>query len=150
MSKFFLSLLILLTVSAAKAADPLAGPIPAQAVRAVDGDTLIVRAHIWLGQDVETTVRLAGIDTPELKSRCGLEHDKALAAKAFLARLIENPAVTLLEIREDKYGGRIRARVLTSTGADMSAELIKADLARPYQGGQRQPWCGASEKEPQP
>ncbi len=32
----------------------LPGPVPARVIQVIDGDTLVVKARIWLGQDVET------------------------------------------------------------------------------------------------
>ena len=43
--------------SPSQAKDVLAGPVPAEVVRVVDGDTLLVRAEIWLGQTVEVDGR---------------------------------------------------------------------------------------------
>jgi len=124
-----------------RASDRLAGPIPAQVIRVVDGDTLVVRAHIWLGQEVETLVRLMGADTPEMKARCAAEHEKAVVAREFLADRVDGKLVQLQDVLTDKYGGRVRAKVLDASGADLSQELIRAGLARPYDGGQRQSWC---------
>ncbi|MBF0353887.1 MAG: thermonuclease family protein [Alphaproteobacteria bacterium] len=131
--------------SVAGAAERLEGPIPAQVVRVVDGDTLMVRAHIWLGQEVETLVRLEGTDTPELKARCEQEREKALAARDFLVARVDGKLVQLHDILTDKYGGRVRAQVLDASGADLSVELIKQGLARRYDGGQRQSWCTGAE-----
>ena len=50
----------------ASAEDVLPGPIPATIERVVDGDTIDVRARIWLGQEIVVRVRLAGLDAPEL------------------------------------------------------------------------------------
>ena len=50
------------------ASEVLPGPIAADVIKVIDGDTLPVRARIWLGQEVEINVRLADVDTPEL---CG-------------------------------------------------------------------------------
>ena len=44
--------------------NPLEGPVPAFVERVVDGDTLVVRARIWLGQELRIMVRVAGIDAP--------------------------------------------------------------------------------------
>ena len=52
------------------------GPVPAEVLAVLDGDTLVVRARIWLGQDVETRIRLDGIDAPELKGKCESERRK--------------------------------------------------------------------------
>ncbi|CAA6603707.1 Nuclease (SNase domain protein) (fragment) [Rhodospirillaceae bacterium LM-1] len=134
-----------MAVGDAFASDRLAGPIPAQVLRVVDGDTILVKAHIWLGQEVETSVRLFGTDTPELKARCPSEREKAVAAKQFLAARIEGGVVQLRDILTDKYGGRVLAQVQDASGADLSSELVKAGLARRYDGGTRQSWCGAGE-----
>ena len=64
------------------AADSLPGPLPARVVSVIDGDTLEVRVHIWLGQNLDTRVRLAGIDAPELKGKCDREKDLARRADA--------------------------------------------------------------------
>jgi endonuclease YncB( thermonuclease family) len=67
--------------AAADARPPiLPGPIPAEVLEVVDGDTLTVRALIWLGQVVETNVRVDGIDTPEIRARC--DRERKLAAEA--------------------------------------------------------------------
>jgi micrococcal nuclease len=122
------------------AANGLDGPIPAQVVRVVDGDTLQVEARIWLGQSVDVRVRIDGIDTPELHGACDAERQAALAARAFLEKRLSDAAIQLRDVTYDKYGGRVLARVIDKDG-DVAAALIATGLARPYNGGQRQPWC---------
>ncbi len=39
-----------------------------------------------------------------------------------------------------KYAGRVVARVVVDD-EDLAEELVIADLARAYDGGQRQGWC---------
>ena len=130
----------------ARAAEALPGPIPAEVVRVIDGDTLAVRARIWLGQDIAVHVRLAGIDAPEMKGRCAQERALAVAARDALSlRAAVGGTVRLVDVRNDKYGGRVIARVLDSSGADLGAAQITAGLARAYHGHARQPWCGARE-----
>lgn len=139
-----LALAVGLGPASARAAEVLPGPIPAEVLRVVDGDTLAVRARIWLGQDVAVHVRLAGIDAPEMKGRCAEERALARAARDALARRAAIGAtVRLVEVRTDKYGGRVIARVLDSSGADLGAAQLAAGLARAYAGRARQPWCGA-------
>lgn len=139
---------ILTGVALAVAAGPatsapplLPGPIPAEVLEVVDGDTLTVRATIWLGQVVETNVRVDGLDAPEIRARCAREKDMAEAARAMARKLIGPNLVSLMDVQPDKYGGRVRARVVTTGGADLSDALIKAGLARPYHGERRQSWC---------
>jgi len=119
----------------------LAGPVAATVLTVIDGDTLTVRAHIWVGQEVETHVRLMGVDTPELHGRCEAEKSKAQDAKLFTARLTSSGKVFLYDVRSDKYGGRVDATVRTEDGRNLADALIQAGLARHYGGGKRAAWC---------
>lgn len=130
------------------ASERLAGPLPAWVVSVIDGDTLEVRVHIWLGQELNTRVRLAGIDAPELRGNCDREKDLARRARAYLlARLLPAEAevgsgeIRLREVRYGKYAGRVLARVETLDGTDLGQGLIAAGLARPYDGRRRASWC---------
>ena len=130
------------------AGERLAGPLPAWVVSVIDGDTLEVRVHIWLGQDLNTRVRLAGIDAPELHGKCDREKNLARRARDYLlARLVPVEAeagageVRLREVRYGKFAGRVLARVETLDGTDLGQGLIAAGLARPYDGRGRASWC---------
>jgi endonuclease YncB( thermonuclease family) len=128
--------------AAATAAEVLPGPVAAEVLAVPDGDTLVVRARIWIGQAVEVKVRLAGIDAPEMKGRCESERALARAARDRLARSAAvGGTVTLTDIRYGKYAGRVLARISDGAGADLGAALVAAGLARPYSGGRRTPWC---------
>lgn len=125
----------------AEVRDVLAGPVPAEVVSILDGDTIAVRAHIWLGQELATHVRLTGIDAPELHGKCERERRLAAAARAFLAQHLADRPVELRDVQFGKYAGRVVARVVTNKGEDVAAALLEAGLARPYDGGARRPWC---------
>lgn len=121
---------------------PLPGPIPARVLRVVDGDTVQVRARIWLSQDVETNVRLAGIDTPEKRGKCQAEREAAEQAQAFSAEhLTVDSWVSLHDVIADKFGKRVVARVVSAQGQDVAAQLLANGLARPYGGGTKASWC---------
>ena len=124
----------------------VAGPVPAAVLEVIDGDTIMVRARIWLGQDVETRVRLSGVDAPEIKSRCAEERNLALMARDFVRNKVALARISLRDIRYDKYGRRVLARVITADGDDLAESLIRHGLARPYGGGSRAGWC--SDKGP--
>jgi endonuclease YncB( thermonuclease family) len=125
----------------AVAAERLRGPIAADVVTVVDGDTLAVRAHIWLGQVVATHVRLRGVDAPELHGHCPRERQAAQRARDALSRLTRGGTVTLEDLRPDKYGGRVLARVRDGQGVDLGAALLSARVVAPYAGGRRADWC---------
>ena len=119
----------------------LDGPVAAEVLRVVDGDTIEVRAHIWLGQEVTTLVRLGGIDAPELKGKCQSERDAALRAKARIEQKLAGGEVTLRDIRFEKYAGRVMSRVETGTGEDLGAALKREGYVRAYRGAKRAGWC---------
>jgi len=121
--------------------DVLMGPVPAQVLEITDGDTLKVRARIWLGQDVDISVRLAGVDTPELRGRCERERQLAQSARRLVETLIGDRPVILHDIRYGKYAGRVLARVTTDGGEDLAARLIADGLGREYGGAARRGWC---------
>lgn len=136
-----------LGLPSAAARETVAGPIPARVIRIVDGDTLIVRARIWLGQEVETAVRLDGIDTPELKSPCVAERELAGRARDVVAALAGGRRVVLRDVRYGKFAGRVLARIETDSGQDLAAALLERGLGRVYRGGGRAGWCdGAGDR----
>lgn len=117
------------------------GPVTATLLRVIDGDTLLVRAHIWIGQEIEVRVRLRGIDTPEHRGRCSAERRLAQRARAYLRAATASGRVVLTDIGGGKYFGRVLADVHNSDGRDLAAALREAGLARPYRGKARPYWC---------
>lgn len=128
--------------SVAQAKETLSGPFPAEVLRVVDGDTLDVRITVWLGQYLQTRVRLSGIDTPEKRGKCAEEKKLALEAQQALQKYIETGAVVLKNVTTGKYAGRVLADVETASGQPLSELLIQNGFARPYQGKKRLGWCG--------
>lgn len=142
----FLILLIMLAfVMPADAARPrseiLPGPLHGSLLDVLDGDTLSVRLHVWIGQVVVTDVRISGIDTPELRGKCERERNMAVAARNEVRQLLESGGVVLSDIKLEKYAGRVLAQVTTSEGIQIGDYLIAKRLARPYQGKTRLGWC---------
>ena len=119
----------------------LKGPIEAEVLRVLDGDTVEARALIWPGQSVRVSVRIRGIDAPEIHSRCAREREAAGRARDMLAGLVAQGRIALTNIGGGKYYGRVLADVATPDEADVAALLLEAALVRPYRGGRRQPYC---------
>lgn len=116
--------------------------VKAEVLDIIDGDTIRVKAEIWKSQYLITSVRLLGIDAPELRTpKCPEEKDLAVQAKNLLERLIGNDPVFLKDIAHDKYGERVLAKVITAKNLDAGAEMLAAHLAVPYEGKKRQSWC---------
>ncbi|HEY8948326.1 MAG TPA: thermonuclease family protein [Rhizomicrobium sp.] len=116
------------------------GPVRADVVRVIDGDTFEANAQIWIGETIAVRVRIAGIDAPELHARCDDEYRRAIAARNYLAQRIEGGSVRLTQVHNDKYGGRVDADVSDSKG-DIGQQMIAKKLARPYWSGHRGGWC---------
>lgn len=121
----------------------VAGPVSATVLRVIDGDTILVRATPWPQQSIEVSVRLRGIDAPEMRSSCASERQAARAARVALnAMAPENSRIELSRISGDKYFGRVLADVRLVDGGDPAEALLETGHARPYQGGHRsRPAC---------
>jgi micrococcal nuclease len=137
------AVLFAVSASAAERAalNRLDGPVAAEVLRVIDGDTIEVRAHIWLGHQVTTLVRVGGIDAPELRGKCEGERAAARRAKARIEEHINGRQVILRDIRFEKYAGRVMSKVETEAGEDLGAALTREGLVRTYGGAKRAPWC---------
>ena len=106
-----------------------------------DGDTCYVTATVLPESLQKMSVRILGIDTPEIRGECDEEKALAKQGKVFANDLFK--AATLIEYRDlewDKYGGRILSNVYLD-GELYSKKIIDAGLARPYFGDKKEPWC---------
>lgn len=111
-------------------------------LRNYDGDTITVdlpRIHPLLGQAI--SIRINGIDAPEIKGRCDRETRLAEEAKAVVTALLSgSKRIVLVDVGRDKYF-RIDATV-TADGVDVGAELVRRGLAVKYDGGTKtHRWC---------
>jgi endonuclease YncB( thermonuclease family) len=115
------------------------GPVEAQLISIIDGDTLVVVAKPWPQQTISVSVRIRGVDAPEMKSRCPALRDRAVAAKQALASIVDtgNGRLSLSSISGDKYFGRVVAYVIVADGRDAAVELLAAGMVRPYDGGKK-------------
>jgi endonuclease YncB( thermonuclease family) len=120
------------------------GPYRAQVTKVYDGDTFTAWIYIFPGLIAERSVRLNGVDTPELRGKCPQEKEAAQRARARARELIEKSGnmVSLTYVLLGKYAGRVVADVSLSNGADLASMLISEGLGRPYDGGKRAGWCG--------
>lgn len=122
----------------------LPGPFSAEVLDIIDGDTLEARVTVWIGQTIETRVRLRGIDAAEMSSDCAEERDLAAISRAALHRFTMSGRIFLADVSRDKYGGRVVATVLSDKGESIGAMMLREGFAIAYDGGRRQSWCGAT------
>ena len=122
--------------------DPaITGPVAAKVVKVYDGDTFTVEAHPWPGITAKASVRVNGVDTPEIRGKCEEEKQKAIAAREFVKWLILGEVVFLQNVKYGKYAGRVVADVKLEGGANLADKIIGQGLGREYHGGAREGWC---------
>ena len=122
--------------------ETLAGTFDAHALYVIDGDSIKARIRIWLDQDIVTTIRIRGIDAPEIRGKCESEKMRAQQAKTKLQELLREQKLVLTNVERDKFGGRVVADVATEEKGEIAPLLIAENLARPYFGDRRKSWCG--------
>ena len=103
----------------------------------VDGDTLKLE---------QRTIRIVGIDAPEIRAQCPAEALGAERATAVLQRWVNAAPFELvprLDSPTDKYGRELMtARRIVRGQPETAAEvLIDAGVARAYLGEARAGWC---------
>ena len=103
------------------------GPLSARVMRAVDGDTLLVR----LASGARERVRVIGVDTPEDVAPGRPVQCWSRRAAAFTQRALAGRMVRLVPGRErhDRYG-RLLAYVRRADGLDLEVELLRGGFAR--------------------
>ena len=135
----FLLIAALLIAAPAGAAEY--GPYQVQVVDVIDGDTLKVDVELWPGLTQRVSVRVAGVNAPELRSGAPCEREAGRNAKAFVqGRIMNAEEVIITDIQHDKFAGRVIAHVLID-GNDLGVMLLATGHAREYDGGARSAWC---------
>jgi len=99
-----------------------------------DGDTFTLSSG--------EKIRLACIDTPEMKNTAKKKADKpaAIAARDYLKSLIGTADLTIDRVSKDLYG-RTVARVYTPDGKELSKEMFNSGHAEIFKGYEKPcPW----------
>ena len=105
--------------------------------RIVDGDTVDVNIDlgfgIWLYKE---RVRIAGIDTPEKRTRDKVEKIFGLAATAKAHTLIPEGSDCIIRTRRDKAGkyGRTMGDFVLEDGTLYTEVMVETHHAVPYEG----------------
>lgn len=141
MIRILISLLLLVPLGA-KAADATYGSVTVSEVTSIyDADTFRANIPGWpsvVGERI--SIRVNGVDAPEIRGKCAREKAGARAAKQHTVAMLRGARrIELRNIRRGKYF-RLLADVYTD-GKSLAQSLINAGLARPYHGGRREGWC---------
>lgn len=134
MKYLIIGMLLLGSVNAADLMMPIKG--------VYDGDTFYSELCSLPKPLKDVSIRIMGIDTPEIRTTCLAEKAKGYEAKAYLESLLAGQSEVLVKnVDWDKYGGRIDGDVILPDGSSVASKMIEKGLARPYSGGTREPWC---------
>ncbi len=136
-----LTVLMLLVTNIADA-NPTYGTITPTEIRSIyDGDTFKVTIKEWpaiIGDKI--SIRVAGVDTPEMRGQCDREKQLAREAKKHTVNFLRSgKKIELRNMQRGKYF-RIVAEVYVD-GKSLTDSLITAGLGYPYDGGKKQSWC---------
>jgi len=139
LSFLILPFLLSPTLSFAKSYGDIQGAVY---VRNYDGDTITFNLpglHPIIGEKI--SIRVNGIDTPEIRGKCEQEIYSAKQVKELVADILNDAeTIDLKNIERGKYF-RVVADVFVD-GANLADELIEAGMAVPYDGGKKSHnWC---------
>jgi micrococcal nuclease len=115
---------------------PFVPPISSgQVIKVYDGDTITIAAKLPYAASpmYRFSVRLNGIDCPEIRGKNDQEKEIAQIAKKRLSDLILNKIVFLSNVKTEKYG-RMLADI-TYNGVQLNQFMINERLAVAYDGG---------------
>lgn len=129
-----------------------------------DGDSMTLEFDLgpeWVtetGRHRAFKCRIAGLDTPEIRSRNPLERRAGKAARGAVGlllfgkhcafreghpwnkpRIIHETPLRVAVDGEDKYGREL-VHVFLSGDTTLAEELIVRGFAKPYTGGTKEPW----------
>jgi len=68
-----LSACFILSPATAWTETAVTGPVSAKVIKVYDGDTFTVEAYPWPSLEAKTSVRVNGVDTPEIRGKCEAE-----------------------------------------------------------------------------
>lgn len=140
---FFVLLLFTVHAQAASIKNKSHGTLTVLEVTSIyDGDTFranIDGLHSLIGERIG--IRVAGVDTPEIRGKCQKEKDLARKAKQITVEALRSAKV--IELRNTKRGKyfRIVADVYVDNKS-LTNILISSGLAVAYDGGTKaKDWC---------
>jgi micrococcal nuclease len=111
-------------------------------IRNYDGDTItfnLPELHPIIGEKI--SIRVNGIDTPEIRGKCEKEKYDAKQAKEMVADILKDAEQIVLRNMERGKYFRIAADVIAD-GENLGDVLVEAGVAIKYDGGKKNKnWC---------
>jgi len=106
---------------------------PIKDYRVIDGDTVEVFLDLQFGLTMKTSIRIIGINTPEVRG--DREKKAGLAIKEVVEQWMKERGPLYCQVvKEDKFGGRFDGRIISATDYRLSEYLLDNNLAQEYDG----------------
>jgi endonuclease YncB( thermonuclease family) len=121
-----------------KDTSPFVYPITfGKVIKVYDGDTITIASKLpnTDGPIYRFSVRLNGIDTPEIRGKSVAEKELAIVVRDALRERIMHQIVELRNVANEKYG-RILADVYIDN-VSINDWLVEQNFAVPYTGGKK-------------
>ena len=96
-----------------------------------DGDTFTAVIDYGNKLTQEVVVRMANINTPEIRTKSAKEKKRGMEAKSYLASRIEGKPIILESLKMEKYG-RLLCKVYDRDGIELNREMIEKKHAVPF------------------
>lgn len=115
---------------------PFIAPITeGHVIKVYDGDTFTLAGYLPYPESplYRFSVRLNGIDTPEIKGKTEKEKERAILARTELQTLILDKRVVLRNVQTEKYG-RLLADVYVGD-LHINQHMLDTGMAVKYDGG---------------
>ena len=107
--------------------------------KVVDGDTVDVIIDLGFDLSKKERVRLAGIDTPESRTRDAEEKVFGLEAKVYLTERLEGAESLVVKTEKDgKYGRMLGWFYTHNSEESINNEMIEKGYAWEYDGGKKE------------
>ena len=123
---------------------PTTSTLNAEYVSNYDGDTVTVAlADACLPLFSEMSIRVRGVDTPEIRGKCDQEKLLAKQASSFVRDLLSQNSFRLTDVEKGKYFRLVATIMVNIDGdeVDLADLLVTHGMGRSYDGGKRLPWC---------
>ena len=109
-----------------------------QVLKVVDGDTIDVDIDLGFNISYTQRVRLAGIDTPESRTKDLAEKKLGLESKKYLADLLKSATQIVIRTEKpdstEKYGRILGWLFINNSSESVNASLIAGGYAWEYMG----------------
>ena len=104
-----------------------------QVLRVIDGDTMVVSIDLGFDLTLTQTIRIKGINAPEMRSADFKEKTRGIAATAFAATWLQGRRLLIKTTKDDKYGRMLGDFICADTGATFAEAMLVANHAGVYQ-----------------